>query len=113
MEHTRKCFEKGIEIGFIEGVTWDDIMEAIPHLQARNMEIGLTANITGSWDGEKQDKGLSVKDIAEDLPLFACIKEKVVEKISSPALDELNNLNPDDLSPREALEKLYELKKLL
>lgn len=62
---------------------------------------------------EKQDKGLSVKDIAEDLPLFACIKEKVVEKASSPALDELTSLNPDDLSPREALEKLYELKKLL
>ena len=62
---------------------------------------------------EKQDKGLSVKDIAEDLPLFACVKEKVVETISSPALDELINLNPDDLSPREALEKLYELKKLL
>ena len=62
---------------------------------------------------EKQDKGLSVKDIAEDLPLFACVKEKVVEKQSSPALDELININPDDLSPREALEKLYELKKLL
>ena len=62
---------------------------------------------------EKQDKGLSVKDIAEDLPLFACVKEKVVEKLSSPALDELTNINPDDLSPREALEKLYELKKLL
>ena len=62
---------------------------------------------------EKQDKGLSVKDIAEDLPLFACVKEKIVEKQSSPALDELININPDDLSPREALEKLYELKKLL
>ena len=62
---------------------------------------------------EKQDKGLSVKDIAEELPLFACVKEKVVEKVSSPALDELKELNPDDLSPREALEKLYELKKLL
>lgn len=30
MEHTRKCFEKGIEIGFIEGVSWDDIMELTP-----------------------------------------------------------------------------------
>lgn len=62
---------------------------------------------------EHQGKGLSVKDIAEELPLFACIKEKVEEKISSPALDELSAINPDDLSPREALEKLYELKKLL
>jgi DNA mismatch repair protein MutS len=45
--------------------------------------------------------------------LFACVKEKVVETVSSPVLDELIGLNPDDLSPREALEKLYELKKML
>ena len=62
---------------------------------------------------EKQDKGLSIKDVAEDLPLFACIKEKVVEVQTSPVLDELKTINPDDLSPREALEKLYELKKML
>lgn len=62
---------------------------------------------------ENQNKGLSPKDIANDLPLFACIRERVEEKVSSPALDELNQINPDDLSPREALEKLYELKKLL
>ena len=62
---------------------------------------------------EKQDKGMSLKDVADDLPLFACVKEKVVETVSSPVLDELIGLNPDDLSPREALEKLYELKKML
>ena len=62
---------------------------------------------------ERQGKGMSVKDISEELPLFACIKERKEEKISSPALDELSQINPDDLSPREALEKLYELKKML
>jgi DNA mismatch repair protein MutS len=31
----------------------------------------------------------------------------------SPALDRLKALAPDDLSPREALEALYELKGLL
>ncbi len=61
---------------------------------------------------ENQDKGMSAKDVAQELPLFAYVKERVEEKISSPALDELQNINPDDLSPREALEKLYELKKL-
>ena len=30
MEHTRKCFQRGIDIGFLEGVTWDDIMELTP-----------------------------------------------------------------------------------
>ena len=62
---------------------------------------------------EHENKGLSPKEAAAELPLFAFVKEKVEEKISSPALDELEALNPDDLSPREALEKLYELKKLL
>lgn len=62
---------------------------------------------------EHQDKGLSAKDVAADLPLFAFVKEQVEEKISSPVVDELSSINPDDLSPREALEKLYELKKLL
>ena len=62
---------------------------------------------------EHQGKGMSAKDIAEELPLFACIKEKPEEKVSSPALEELSCINPDDLSPREALEKLYELKKML
>lgn len=62
---------------------------------------------------ERQGKGMSPKDIAEELPLFAHVHEKVEEKISSPALDGLEQINPDNLSPREALEKLYELKKLL
>ena len=62
---------------------------------------------------ERQDKGLSAKDIAADLPLFASLNTKVEVVEKSPALDELRNINPDDLSPREALEKLYELKKLL
>lgn len=62
---------------------------------------------------ERQGKGMSAKEISEELPLFACIKEKVEEKIPSPALEELSHINPDDLSPREALEKLYELKKML
>ena len=62
---------------------------------------------------ERQDKGLSAKDIAADLPLFASLNTKIEVVEKSPALDELRNINPDDLSPREALEKLYELKKLL
>ena len=62
---------------------------------------------------EQQNKGLSNKDIADDLPLFANIYERTVVKETSPAIEELQQINPDDLSPREALEKLYELKKLL
>lgn len=62
---------------------------------------------------EKNGKGNSMQDLADDLPLFAALREKEEAKeISSPALDALKEINPDDLSPKEALEKLYELKKL-
>ena len=32
--------------------------------------------------------------------------------VKNPALEMLEEINPDDLSPKEALEKIYELKKL-
>ncbi len=63
---------------------------------------------------ERQGQGMSAKEVADDLPLFSCLKEKVEVRVEESAVTkELKELNPDDLSPREALEKLYELKKLL
>ena len=44
--------------------------------------------------------------------LFAKSTEKEPEPASDPATDELARINPDELSPREALELLYRLKKL-
>jgi len=35
------------------------------------------------------------------------------EPISSPALDRLLEINPDELSPKQALEALYELRRML
>ncbi len=62
---------------------------------------------------EKNGKGNSMTQLADDLPLFAVLREKEEAKpVSSPALEALTALNPDELTPREALEKLYELKKL-
>lgn len=65
---------------------------------------------------EQDGKCHSVAKLADDLPLFAVMKakeeEKVIEK-ASPAVEALEQLNPDDLTPREALDKLYELKNLL
>ncbi len=65
---------------------------------------------------EQDGKSHSVAKLADDLPLFAVMKakeeEKVIEK-ASPAVEALEQLNPDDLTPREALDKLYELKNLL
>ena len=63
---------------------------------------------------ETGDKERQINKLAEDLPLFASIKPKAED---NPQLKQLKtaieNLNPDDLSPREALEKLYELKNML
>lgn len=60
---------------------------------------------------ENQNKGLSVDEIADQLPLFSYAQER---KQNNPELeDALQRLNPDDYSPREALAKLYELKKMV
>jgi len=57
-------------------------------------------------------------DIADDLPLFSVMKSKIDRKPDGqggPAMKiahELAAVNPDDLTPREALDVLYRLKKL-
>ena len=46
--------------------------------------------------------------MVDDLPLFSAVRETTPEPAAeSPALKALKDLNPDDLTPREALEKLY------
>lgn len=60
---------------------------------------------------ENQNKGMSADEIADQLPLFNYAKEQTQ---TASALEEaVKQLNPDDYSPREALAKLYELKKML
>lgn len=62
---------------------------------------------------EKNGKGNSMSQLADDLPLFAALREKEEQKEeANPAIKALEAINPDELTPREALEKLYELKKL-
>ncbi|HLO92733.1 MAG TPA: hypothetical protein VK195_00320, partial [Burkholderiaceae bacterium] len=49
------------------------------------------------------------------IDLFAAPPEPVaaVAEATHPALDALHDLDPDALSPREALEQLYKLKQLV
>lgn len=62
---------------------------------------------------EHSGKQKNISELADDLPLFATLKPKIEEKPVKSELDQLlENLNPDNLTPREALEKLYELKSL-
>ena len=64
---------------------------------------------------ENTKKGKFAAQIPEELPLFATLKPAETEVKSEPSKLEksIKELNPDDLSPREALEKLYELKQLI
>lgn len=51
--------------------------------------------------------------LANDLPLFSAVKAQETSLRKTSALEDLlQEMNPDSLSPRQALEMLYELKKM-
>jgi DNA mismatch repair protein MutS len=82
----------GIEVAALAGVPPAVIRDARRRLRAlENREIGT---------GPQPD-------------LFAALPELEPEPLSHPALTALGELDPDNLSPREALEQLYVLKKLV
>ncbi|PHQ68599.1 MAG: DNA mismatch repair protein MutS [Sneathiella sp.] len=66
---------------------------------------------------EEKDQTSAATRLANDLPLFSVIVDSVSKPSAStmPSVAEarLKELNIDDLSPREALDLLYELKELL
>jgi len=66
---------------------------------------------------EAQDRGATAKALADDLPLFAAQARPPAQPAELTLADRLRDavvaLHPDDLSPREALEELYRLKRLL
>jgi len=60
---------------------------------------------------EKSDRSRP-RAMVEDLPLFAVAAAEPTEQAEHPALAALDAIEPDELSPKEALERLYELKRL-
>ncbi len=86
-------------------------LAGLPTLTVKRAEQVLT-----TLEEEKQHKIFSA--VEDDLPLFSALKEAVrqEEKAApefSPTEKELAALDVDNLSPREALSKLYELKELI
>jgi DNA mismatch repair protein MutS len=63
---------------------------------------------------EAEDRTSPARRLVDDLPLFAAAPRAVPAKQASPAagavIAALSALDPDDMSPREALEALYALK---
>jgi len=66
---------------------------------------------------EAQDRGATAKALVDDLPLFATPSRAAAEPEVETDADRLKRaleaVNPDDLSPREALEALYRLKAVM
>jgi DNA mismatch repair protein MutS len=60
---------------------------------------------------EKSDRSRP-RAIVDDLPLFAARAPEPAETKPDPVLAALDAITPDDLSPKQALERLYELKRL-
>jgi DNA mismatch repair protein MutS len=64
-------------------------------------------------DLESQDRQAPLRRAADDLPLFAAAQQPALREAEPDALREtLDALDPDDMSPREALDALYRLRKL-
>ncbi|WP_135082097.1 DNA mismatch repair protein MutS [Terasakiella sp. SH-1] len=65
---------------------------------------------------EQGEQSSAVTKLADDLPLFAALANEpdpiVVESGPSEVETALDDIQPDDMSPREALEALYKLKDL-
>jgi DNA mismatch repair protein MutS len=65
---------------------------------------------------ERGEQGGAVARLADDLPLFRATAAKVARKVApapDPAMEALAALDPDAMTPREALEALYRLRALL
>jgi len=62
---------------------------------------------------ENDKKNTNIKEQTDDLPLFSTIKAEPEKPQKSPAVEALEQINPDALSPREALDELYKLKEIL
>ena len=62
---------------------------------------------------EKGDQASALSRLADDLPLFSVQAPAPIQIADSVIEDALKDINPDELSPREALEQLYRLRGLL
>ena len=66
-------------------------------------------NILNQLEEKKQEQ----KPLFDDLPLFSQTFKQISKEKESPAVDALKALDLDMLTPREALNQLYQLKKMI
>ncbi|MGI9356261.1 MAG: DNA mismatch repair protein MutS [Rhizobiaceae bacterium] len=61
---------------------------------------------------ESQNRDSGTTTLIDDLPLFSAVPGSTPAKAASLALERLTEIHPDELSPKDALELVYELKRL-
>jgi len=63
---------------------------------------------------EQGEQSGALAQLADDLPLFSATVPPPARTAAPSAVEEeLGEINPDELSPREAMEALYRLKEML
>jgi len=72
--------------------------------------IARARQVLDQLESQNRDSGTST--LIDDLPLFSVAPASQAPQKSSPAAERLTEIHPDDLTPKEALELIYELKKL-
>ena len=69
-----------------------------------------------SWSARVDAPKVSVTRLADDLPLFAAAPARPAGGVARPVESEVEKalaaVNPDELTPKQALELLYELRRL-
>ena len=84
-------------------------LAGLPPIVIERAKVVLDALEKGEREG-----GSNRKAIIDDLPLFAATPAPIVEKVKESAVEEkLKELLPDELTPKEALNMIYELRSLL
>ncbi|MCB1956389.1 MAG: DNA mismatch repair protein MutS, partial [Rhodocyclaceae bacterium] len=91
-------------------------LEDGPASQSYGIEVAALAGIPAPVvrDAKRRLRALENREISHsDQPdLFASLAPEEPEPLAHPVLSRLAEIDPDDLSPREALEHLYALKRL-
>jgi DNA mismatch repair protein MutS len=68
----------------------------------------------GGEEGQGVAQGQKMEALSDELPLFAAVQEKISAPPMEPSKvdQEMDKINPDELSPKDALEFIYHLKGL-
>jgi len=98
------------------GIVFLHALEEGPASQSYGIEVAALAGIPGAVvrDAKRRLRALENREVSggPQADLFASLPPDEPEAVSHPVLGALADIDPDALSPREALEALYELKRL-